>query len=207
MTIHISIEYISGLLTRPNSISSDDKGSVDAFLQAYPYFVPLRYIAAIEKHRDQPLSPAMLTEIQPYLGNWIKFCDLVEAAGTAAEVPEYEAPQVPAYEVPQTLHEELVQPEHHEPAVIAEEIATSQVGVSEEFLRMIREEVPAIAQDHIAVVTQPLQEQESEEVVNAVAEARAENEIEPEIIPDAESQPAAADIVVGLQEKERRPSM
>ena len=179
---------ISGLLTRPNSISGEDRGSVDAFLQAYPYFVPLRYVAAIEKHREQPFSPAMLTEVQPYLGNWIKFCDLVEAAGTAAEVPVYEAAQ--------TLHEETIQPEHHEPAVVAEETATPQVGVSEDFLRMIREDVPAIAQDHVGVVTQPVQEKKSEEAANPDGEAKAENEIEPEIMSEAESQPAMADIVV-----------
>ena len=237
MTNQFSIEYISGLLNRPASISAEDKGSVDAFLQAYPYFVPLRYVAAIEKNRDQPFSPEMLSGIQPYLGNWIQFCDIVNAAGTAPEIPvqtpqdvmqeevteqareetlvhephsepEEEAEPVqfeavaqepeqvlPHETAPVVLHEAVITEQHPaseeedaEPPVLQETIVQAQqedavtphVGVSEEFLRMIREEVPGV----------PLQ-QEKQTVSMRPHDQNVENEIQEEVVAVAESDPVA----------------
>ncbi len=214
MTNQFSIEYISGLLARPSTISGEDRVSVDAFLHAYPYFVPLRYVAAIEKYRDQPFSPEMLTNIQPYLGNWIRFCDVVTAAGQAPEVsvhpiqdatnedvllpvqpePEVDEPELVAKEEetePVPTQETSVQPEPQQEEPIAsmpqdnevtpqaQETTPPVVGVSEEFLRMIREEVP---------------EPQAEKEIPAGSELSGnfEDKIAPEELPVAEAQPLSA---------------
>ena len=77
MTNQSSIEYISSLLRSPETITDGDQSSIALFRQTFPYFVPVRYIAALEKHKKTDFSPAMLSGIQPYLGNWLLFCDFL----------------------------------------------------------------------------------------------------------------------------------
>lgn len=74
-----SIKYISSLLSRPDAITDGDHSSIALFRQTFPYFVPARYIQAAESHKKAAFSPRMLSEIQPYMGNWILFCNFVEA--------------------------------------------------------------------------------------------------------------------------------
>ena len=73
-----SIQYISDLLEHPETITSGDH-SILLFRQAFPYFVPVRYIVALESHKTNPFGPDMLSSILPYMGNWMLFCNFLES--------------------------------------------------------------------------------------------------------------------------------
>jgi hypothetical protein len=83
MTNQSSIQYISTLLNSPETMTDGDQSSIALFRQTFPYFVPIRYIAAVESFKKSDFSPAMLSSIQPYLGNWILFCDFLNAGKKA----------------------------------------------------------------------------------------------------------------------------
>lgn len=113
MTKQASIAYISGLMENPATLSSGDQGSIGSFRQSFPYFVPARYLEALEKHREQPFSPAAMSAVMPYMGNWLMFCDFMEAgtgklqlanvvakSGSAADVaPAAVTPPIPTVTV------------------------------------------------------------------------------------------------------------
>jgi hypothetical protein len=78
MTKTASIKYISDLLAQPGNITDGDSGSIQLYRQSYPYFVPARYLEALEIHRSSPFDPEMISAMQPYIGNWMLFCDFLE---------------------------------------------------------------------------------------------------------------------------------
>jgi hypothetical protein len=78
MTNQSSIKYITSLLDNPASISEGDQSSIALFRQTFPYFVPGRYLVALESHKKSPFSTAMLSAMQPYMGDWIMFCDFLQ---------------------------------------------------------------------------------------------------------------------------------
>src|SRR5689334_16125492 len=78
MTNQTSIQYISSLLENPGTISDGDQGSISLFRQTYPYFVPMHYFIALESHKKTSYTPEMLSAMQPYMGNWILFCDFLD---------------------------------------------------------------------------------------------------------------------------------
>ena len=85
MTKQSSIKYISGLLADPATIADTDQSSIAAFRQSFPYFVPVRYMDALFMHRKDAYSPRMRSAAKPYMGNWMMFCDFMDAG--AAETP------------------------------------------------------------------------------------------------------------------------
>jgi len=84
MTKQESINYISSLINDPAGITDGDQSSIALFRQKYPYFIPMRYLLALESHKKGAWSPAMISAIRPYSGNWILFCAYL-AAGNPAE--------------------------------------------------------------------------------------------------------------------------
>ena len=90
MVNHSSIKYITSLLNSPETITAGDQSSIALFRQTFPYFVPVRYLAAVESNKANSFSDAMLSEMQPYIGDWILFCDFLEAGGRAAKVEAVE---------------------------------------------------------------------------------------------------------------------
>ena len=88
MTDTDSIALISKLLENPAALSSGDHDAIAILQQSYPYFVPAHYLAALERHRQAAFSPAMLSEVSPYLGNWILFCDFLKAGSQEAKKTE-----------------------------------------------------------------------------------------------------------------------
>jgi len=83
MTNQSSIKYISTLLASPDTLTEGDQNSIALFRQTFPYFVPTRYFVALENHKKTAYSPAMLSAIVPYMGNWQLFCDFLKA-GTSS---------------------------------------------------------------------------------------------------------------------------
>ena len=79
MTNESSIKYLSSLLDSPGSITDGDQSSIKVFRQTFPYFVPIRYLEAVESNKRDAFSPEMLTTLHSYMGNWILFCDFLES--------------------------------------------------------------------------------------------------------------------------------
>jgi len=105
MRDQLSIQYISRLLDSPALITDGDRDSVASLIRTYPYFVPLRYIAAAEHRVPHTFSPDMLAKARPYIGNWIKYCDFSDAASQATVILEPET----------TEYNDLVQTELPQP--------------------------------------------------------------------------------------------
>lgn len=80
MTKKTTIKYISDLMNNPARLTAGDQGSIGGLRQSFPYFVPVRYLDAVVTHRESPYSPAMLSAISPYMGNWILFSDFMDAS-------------------------------------------------------------------------------------------------------------------------------
>ncbi len=85
MTKQASISYISGLMGKPSSLTDADQSSIAGFRQSFPYFVPARYMEALEKHRVKPFGPAMLSAAMPYIGDWVLFCDFITRGNGAMD--------------------------------------------------------------------------------------------------------------------------
>jgi len=79
MTKQASIAYITDLLENPSRITEADLSSIAGFRQSFPYFVPARYLEAANKHRLQQWDAAMMSAISPFVGNWILFCEFLNA--------------------------------------------------------------------------------------------------------------------------------
>ena len=67
------------MLDSPGMITEGDQNGIDVFRKTFPYFVPVRYLDAVERNKMSAFSPAMLTSLQPYMGNWMLFCDFLES--------------------------------------------------------------------------------------------------------------------------------
>lgn len=95
-----SIQYISRVLAEPEHISEADKESIAALTQAYPYFVPARYMEAANEHKKQPYSGPMMSMMQLYMGNWLLYCQFLQSAMGGQEPvpapPQATVPQQPA---------------------------------------------------------------------------------------------------------------
>ncbi len=82
MADNSAVKMISALMADPTG------GSVTDIIEQYPYFIPARYIKAAAAHRVAPYSPAMLSEVHAYTGNWLLFLDHLASRQKAAEVIE-----------------------------------------------------------------------------------------------------------------------
>ena len=136
MTNESSIKYLSCLLDSPATINDGDQSSIRVFKQTFPYFVPIRYVEAVESYKRDSLSPEMLTSLYPYIGNWILFCDFLEAGNRdPVYVSDQQSTtfsnedffQLIQREVPETESNTIIEEEEeHVPDTIAEESVTLQ---------------------------------------------------------------------------------
>ena len=101
MTNDSSILYITSLLDNPDTITEGDHGSILLYRQTFPYFVPARYMEALELHKEERFSPGMLASMQSYMGNWSLFCDFLEAgvSGKKSAWPVAKGPDAKAADV------------------------------------------------------------------------------------------------------------
>ena len=149
-----SIQYISRVLAEPEHISEADKESIAALTQAYPYFVPARYMEAANEHRAQPYSAPMMSMMQLYMGNWLLYCQFLQAAVGVQEptpAPQATVPQKPA----EPEQKETIVPAAQEPAV-PELVITPVVA------NALAETLPA---EEPAIAAQPQQTETIEVVV------------------------------------------
>ena len=70
---------VSNWLGSPTSFSEADRKGITMLTKKYPYFVPVRYLEAAEKHKNAPFAPAMLTRMQLFNGNWLLFNEFLQS--------------------------------------------------------------------------------------------------------------------------------
>jgi len=202
MTSRSTISYISSLLDNPHNIVDGDKGSIGSFVQTYPYFIPVRYLTALDAHKKAAFSPGMLTSVEPYLGNWILFCDFLDAGingpniansrkWPVTEVPVEEPISSVVEERPLTVEPETEEspveiPDHAEPvfteAVLVEEFVFNKDTVFEDAVSAEiavdtepAEDVPVVAESFTAEPLVPIE--------TSTDYFRQQGEIVPEEIP------------------------
>jgi hypothetical protein len=183
MNNQTSIKYITALLENPQTITDGDQSSIALFRQTFPYFIPARYLGALESHKKSPYTPKMLTSIQPYLGDWIRFCEFLEAGNKAVgelasvnkvtdkkKVDIQPEPEVLVSPIP-AVKEEQKQPEPAAPVVVPEEVTPVQPEI-------IVDNIPPVQQIVVA----------EEEIISVLPEAIVpptpvvpEIEVEPEV--------------------------
>lgn len=151
------------MLDSPGSITEGDQSSIKVFRQTFPYFVPIRYLEAVESNKGAAYSPDMLTAIHPYMGNWILFCDFLEAGNR-------EPMQVAAQENTTAEGEDFFQ-------LIRGELAETDILPDEE---QVTEEEPEVAAE-VAVQEHPATEPVNEQEVIKDEDEEVENEITEEI--------------------------
>ena len=167
----------------PGMITEGDQKSIDELRKTFPYFVPVRYLDAVERNKMSAFSSDMLTSVTPYMGNWMVFCEFLESGNN---VPVQELQEEPTGAGSTTdffalIREEI--PVAEEPA-IAEHLSEPEV--------MIEWSMPPVeaSVEIPAPVAEPLYEQPVGQITN---DTETENEITGE--PVQEPQPEAEPIV------------
>jgi hypothetical protein len=161
MTKQASISYISGLMDNPASLTPGDANSISTFRQSFPYFIPARYLEAVSKHRVAPFAPAMLDAAMPYIGNWMLFCDFLQAEATVTKSP-VSANEIPVAEDKVPNQPATEQFEEVATELIPEPQATDVAPMAQEIPDTLQESV-----GKIEVTDEILPEIQAEEVVNA----------------------------------------
>ncbi len=167
MVNQTSIKYISGLLENPASLTDGDQSSIALFRQTFPYFAPVRYLAALDHHRKEPMSTAILSGTLPYVGNWILFCDFL-ADGTPADGVESINTQS-SIDIPDPVKTNELSTTIEEPIVLVEEPI---ILIEEEPVVEIENEPEAIIEaEPVVLINEPVAG-----VIDAVAPEENEKE-------------------------------
>lgn len=74
------------MLEEPHHINDADAESIRALNEAYPYFVPGRYMQAAQQHKNEPFSPEMMGAMQLFSGNWYLYNEYLQEAVGGEEV-------------------------------------------------------------------------------------------------------------------------
>jgi tetratricopeptide (TPR) repeat protein len=114
------------MLNEPHEISEAESDTVRSLVATYPYFVPGRYIEALQQHKAQPFSADMMSNMQLYMGNWVLFWDYMQnGAGILTEpVQVMQEPISAVQEQKPVLPKQVIieeEPEVQEPEIIEEE--------------------------------------------------------------------------------------
>jgi len=68
------------MLDEPHLLSEIDQETVTALVEAFPYFVPARYMEAAEQHRLEPFASSTMSMMQLYRGNWLLYWQFMQDA-------------------------------------------------------------------------------------------------------------------------------
>ncbi len=152
MTNQLSIKCVSSVLDQAIPAGENYDAVMEGIKTAYPYFVPARYHSASAGYKKAGYSPAMLAAAQPYMGNWLLFCDYVQGPGIV-EVPAAAEPDL------QVKKSELVVVE------IVEEIIAPVVATDKDdntIIELVIDEITVVDEspvlniiDEVIVVAEP----------------------------------------------------
>jgi len=189
MTNESSIKYLSSLLESPGTITDGDQSSIKVFRQTFPYFVPIRYLEAVENNKAAAFSPQMLSSLHPYLGNWILFCDFLES-GNREQVRVYEEQSA---STGSGDFFQLIRGELPETSPVIESQPDTQ-----DFLKIIAEpEVMSIPEPEVLPIPEPVAEQQYEPPVQQIEN---DEEVENEIVEEPVNIQAEPEPVVAVSE-------
>ncbi len=73
------------MLNAPHSVSQQDMAAMDELKKRYPYFVPAHYVQAADKNSRKAFDPAMMSNMQLYMGNWLLFCQYLQSSQQYAQ--------------------------------------------------------------------------------------------------------------------------
>ena len=99
-----------------------DNVTISRLAEAYPYFVPVKYMQAAVRSREEVATPQVLGDMRLYMGNWLLFHQLMQKSATprpvlsATQAPEKEVTDVPLTVTNSTAHVDipLIQPVYTE---------------------------------------------------------------------------------------------
>ena len=177
----------------PGNITEGDQSSINVFRQTFPYFVPIRYLEAVESNKRAAFSPEMLTSVHPYMGNWIMFCDFLETGNRPPVQTFVEEPATTGA----TDFFQLIREEIPESAPVAEPLPVVE-----------EEPQPAVFEWASLPVEEPITEQQSEPYIPQIEnDGEDENEITEEIatkqeVPEPEPVVAVSDAFLQLIREE-----
>lgn len=177
-----SIKYISGLLDNPHTLTDGDQSSIALFRQTFPYFVPARYLVALDAHKKSAHAQGMYTAIQPFLGDWMLFCDFLEASNKKVDGLAEVSKVVDKKKA--EVHEPPVKPEVKDEPVVT--ILADRVAEAAKVYEVPQAPPPA------PVVVEPVKEEIKE--VAAVADEAKDLPV-PEVIARVEEQVPAAELI------------
>jgi hypothetical protein len=122
-----TIKYITSVMDGKCAVNAANGNDIAALRQAYPYLVPVRYVAAFHTQELSAFSPAMLSGVQPYLGDWIVFCDFLQkpralqSPVSILEVPVVEMPVIETVK-------EIISPAANEEHFVVAEILPAELA-------------------------------------------------------------------------------
>lgn len=101
---------ISQLLNEPHQISTADKDNIIELVQAYPYFLPGRYLQAAFSHKVNNHNPNMMSKMTLYKGNSVLFAQFLEQSISVIETPAEEEVTPEVQEEPVVVNETVEEP-------------------------------------------------------------------------------------------------
>lgn len=139
-----SISYVSQMLDSPQNISDADMESINNLKEAYPYFVPARYLEAANRHIVQPFSNEMMEDMLLFQGNWLLYNEFLQHAlgdkevDVDVEISKTQPKRDISAEAKKRVEEEeeLLEEEVHQEDIATEEPVAEeqQTGAEEEEL-------------------------------------------------------------------------
>jgi len=90
-----NIAFITERLSDPVTLTYTDKKVIDGLLEQFPYLQPVRSLAAAYALRFDSDERAQLGAIHPYMGNWLKYCELMDLASGKATPQHHHAITIP----------------------------------------------------------------------------------------------------------------
>jgi tetratricopeptide (TPR) repeat protein len=120
-----SVSQITKMLHEPQSVTDVDVESIAALVQAYPYFTPGHYFEAARLQKQQAFSPAMLTRMQLYMGNWLQFYQYINGPGSPAQSGAVQE-QLKESTIPEPSTEQQRIQQHTDEVIVEEEMKTIQ---------------------------------------------------------------------------------
>lgn len=137
------------MLDEPQNINDADSESITAITNAYPYFVPARYMLAAQKHKTDPYNPEIMARMQLYSGNWYQYCEYLQNT-LNGEVLEYQPANEQAAKqpviIPATAEDELQALEQGKESLVTDtQLETQSISVTEQTI----EDDPEIDFGHV----------------------------------------------------------
>lgn len=191
-----SISYISEMLEQPQNLTEVDVASIKELTQAFPYFVPARYMQAAQEHKDSQFAPEMVNRMQLFSGNWMFYNQFLQDSIGGKEVEfttVHEA--APVIEEEPIVNEVVAdEPIFNTTATdVVEEVEEEEAPVNTGFIRGKKKDKPVDAKQEEAqpqpdeavtdIIEEPIAEPSVAEATEEIQEEEEEKDNKENLIP------------------------